>query len=179
MGLETFTDIDSLNELWPPGDTDDVSEGDNHIRGVKVVIQSIKSNFAQLGGTAPKWQKATIAETALTDADIQQDISVISLTQFEKVIALCIKHSAAFTGGTLTGMNVSLGTAALPKKYAQPFDIFQTPGDGKFADWTGFSSATMASGGHSIIAQFNSVGDNVVNAVAGSVDIWICTVKME
>lgn len=178
MGLETFTDIASLNILWPL-DTDVQSQGDDHIRGVKVVIKSIQSNFAQLGGTAPKWQKTTIAETALTDADASQDIALITLTQFEKVIALCIKHSTTFSGGTLTGMKVSVGTASSPTFYSPAFDIFQPAGDLAFFDMTGFGSITMAGGGHSIIAQFTSVGDNVVNAAAGSVDIWINTVKME
>lgn len=179
MGLETsVTKIADLVATNPLG-TDDRVEGDDHLRLIKVAVKSLLTNFSQLGGTAPKWQKTTIAETALTDGDTSQDIAVISLTQFEKVIAICIKHSASFTGGSLTAMSVSLGTAASPKGYAQPFDIFQVTGDEVKADWTGFSSLTMASAGHSIVAQFVSTGDNVANATAGSVDIWVCTVKME
>lgn len=175
--------VTKIADLVPtnPLGTDDRKEGDDHLRNIKVAVLSLETNFAQLGGTAPKWQKTTIAETALTDADTSQDIAVISLTQFEKVIALCIKHSAAFTGGTLTAMTVSVGTATpdKPKFYAQPFDIFIAPTDLLFVDRTGFSSITMAAAGHSIIAQFKSTGDNVANATAGSVDIWVCTVKME
>ena len=179
MGLESpvvkIADLIATNPLG----TDDRVEGDDHLRIIKVALKSLLTNFAQLGGTAPKWQKTTVAETALTDADTSQDIAVISLTQFEKVTSLCIKHSVAFTGGTLTAMRVSVGTAARPEYYTKPFDIFQTVGNTVKLDVTGFSSPTMASGGHSIIAQFKSVGDDVVDATAGSVDIWICTVKME
>jgi len=180
MPLEVpVTKISDLVDTNPLG-SDDKDEGDDHLRIIKVAVKSLLTNFAQVGGTAPKWQKTTIAETALTDADTEQDIAVISLTQFEKVTALCIKHSAAFTGGTLTAMTVSVGTAASPLKYSfVAHDIFIAPTDLLFLDATGFSSITMAAGGHSIIAQFKSTGDNVVNAIAGSVDIWICTVKME
>lgn len=178
MALESVTNIADL-VVTNPLAGDPVGEGDDHVRNLKVAVKSLLTNFAQLGGTAPKWQKVTIAETALTDADTSEDESLITLTQFEKVVALCIKHSAAFTGGTLTAMTVSVGTTADPTYYAPAHDIFIAPGDAVKLDRTGFSSKTMAAAGHSLIARFTSTGDNVVNAVAGSVDIWICTVKME
>jgi hypothetical protein len=40
MGVETFTDIASLNETWPLG-TDPRSEGDDHIRGIKKTLKAI------------------------------------------------------------------------------------------------------------------------------------------
>lgn len=47
MGLETFGFIDDLNPDWPLG-TDPVSEGDDHIRGVKLSVQG------SIGGDATK-----------------------------------------------------------------------------------------------------------------------------
>lgn len=177
MGLESVSQISDLNTAWPLG-SDDIAEGDDHLRNVKVAVKSLLTDFSQLGGDAPKWTKYTIAETSLTDADTSQDISLVTLTQREKVLAVTIKHSAAFTGGSLSGMTVSVGTAASPTFYTPAFDIFQAVGDGVFLDMTGYSSASMAAGGHAVIAQFNSTGDNVVNATAGSVDIWMWTVGM-
>ncbi len=174
-GVAKISDLVVTN----PTATDPRSEGDNHLRLIKVAVKSLLTDFAQLGGTAPKWQKATIAETALTDADSSEDITVITLTQFEKVIAVCVKASVAFIGGTLTAMTMSLGTTAKPTHYLNVVDIFQAVGDDVQFNRTGFTSATMAAAGHSIIARFTATGDNMVNATAGSVDIWICTVKME
>ncbi len=180
MSLESPVNIIADLVVTNPLGTDIKNKGDDHVRNIKVALKSLLTNFAQLGGTAPKWQKTNVAETALTDADTSQDIALITLTQFEKVIALCIKHSAAFTGGTLTAMTVSIGTAAKPALYSvEPHDIFIAPVDDDQLDLTGFSSDTMAAAGHSIIAQFKSTGDNVANATAGSVDIWTWTVKME
>ena len=39
MGLETFDFIDDLNATFPFG-SDDVSEGDDHLRGVKLTLQN-------------------------------------------------------------------------------------------------------------------------------------------
>jgi hypothetical protein len=39
MGVESFTNVQSLNENWPLG-TDPRSEGDDHIRGIKKVLKA-------------------------------------------------------------------------------------------------------------------------------------------
>lgn len=47
MGVETATKISQLNAAWPPG-TDNKSEGDNHLRLIKSVLQS---SFDDSGST--------------------------------------------------------------------------------------------------------------------------------
>lgn len=47
MGVETATKISQLNATWPPG-TDNKSEGDNHLRLIKSVLQS---SFDDSGST--------------------------------------------------------------------------------------------------------------------------------
>ena len=44
MGLEAFTFIKNLTKTWPLG-TDPKSEGDDHIRGIKTVLQNQFSGF--------------------------------------------------------------------------------------------------------------------------------------
>ncbi len=46
MGIETFNYIDSLNTANPTS-TDNVSEGDDHIRGIKTAL---KNTFPSLDG---------------------------------------------------------------------------------------------------------------------------------
>ena len=130
--------------------------------------------------TTPRWRKFTVAESDLTDADGSEDITLVALTQYEKVIGLSIKHSARFTGGTLSAMTVSVGVSGSETYYSGGVhDIFQATGDAVKLDVTGFGSPTMASAGHTVIAQFLSTGDDVADATAGSVDIWIWTTTME
>jgi hypothetical protein len=123
----------------------------------------------------PCWQKYTIDETALTDADTSEDETLFTCSQFCKIRGAVVKHSEAFTGGTLSAMTVSVGTTGTPTRYTSAFDIFQAAADTTFQDTDLMKSETMAAAGHSVIAQFVSTGDNVVNATAGSVDIWVCS----
>lgn len=130
------------------------------------------------GATVPTWRKFTILETALTGASTTEDEALFTASQLEKILGVCIKHSAAFTGGGLTTFTVSVGLAGDVEFYSDPQNIFQVPGDTVKLDTNTFGSQTMASGGHAIIAHFISTGDNVVAATAGSVDIWMLTSVM-
>jgi len=139
---------------------------------------STNKRLSVAGGTLPTWRKFTIAETALTGASTTEDEALFTASQLEKILGICIKHSVAFTGGTLTAMSVSVGLASDPDFYTDAQDIFQAVGDTVKLDMNTFGSQTMASGGHAVIARFTSVGDDVVAAGAGSVDIWILTSVM-
>lgn len=130
-------------------------------------------------GSLPTWSKYTVGHADLTDADTSEDEALVTITQYEKIHAICIKHSTAFSGGSISALTVSIGTAASPTYYTSAFDIFQAVGDAVYLDVNVFGSITMAAAGHALIAQFNSTGDNVVNATAGSVDIYIQTSRME
>ncbi len=127
------------------------------------------------GGTLPTWNKFTIGEAALTDADTSEDEALFTALQHQKVHAITIKHSAAFTGGGLSSMTISIGTAASPTYYVAAYNIFQAVGDLVFLDENIFGSVTMAAAGHPVIARFTSGGGNVADATAGSVDVWIQT----
>ncbi len=130
------------------------------------------------GGTVPTWRKFTIAEAALTGASTTEDEALFTASQLEKILGICIKHSAAFTGGGLSAMTVSIGLASDPTFYSDAQDIFQAAGDAVKLDMNTFGSQTMASAGHAVIARFTSTGADVVAATAGSVDIWILTSVM-
>ena len=121
------------------------------------------------------WARYTIEESDLADADTSVDVTLFTCSQFCKIRGVVIKHATAFTGGTLSAFTVSVGTAGTPTLYASAFDIFQASGDTVFQDSNQLQSATMAAAGHSVIAQFNSTSDDVADATAGNVDIWVCS----
>jgi len=68
MGLETFNLIEDLVAANPNGDPDEVLDGDNHIRGVKLTLQN---QFPSLGATPITKTGAEInalaSQTELTD----------------------------------------------------------------------------------------------------------------
>ena len=83
-----------------------------------------------------------------------------------------IKHETPFTGGTLTGMTVSVGDSSGATAYAPAFDIFQAASDTAFSDSAVFKSTTFAA--RDVLARFFATGDTVQNAAAGAVDITAC-----
>lgn len=48
MGLESVTNIEDLNVLWPLGN-DPRNQGDDHLRAVKVALKSLLTDLQQIG----------------------------------------------------------------------------------------------------------------------------------
>jgi hypothetical protein len=121
------------------------------------------------------WRKWTISDSDLTAASDTQDVTLFNAGRLEKVEAIVVKHSAAFTGGALTELAVSVGVAGAENFYSPPHSVFGASGDQVFQDTNVFGSQTMASGGHNVVAHFTASGDTLASATAGSVDVWIKT----
>jgi hypothetical protein len=119
------------------------------------------------------WRKWTISDSDLTAAADTQDLTLFNAGGLEKVEAVVVKHSTSFTGGVLSGLTVSVGVAGAENFYTEAHDVFQAANDLSFQDTNVFGSFTMAAAGHSVIARFAAIGDDVVNATAGTVDIWV------
>lgn len=123
------------------------------------------------------WTKYTIAETAFTESATSEDIELFSLAAKQMIEKIVIKHSAAFTGGTLSAFTLSVGIVGDLTKYAAAFDVFQAIGATVFqlsetAGIENFGDST------SIRLAAVSTGDDVVNANTGSVDVWVFTSKL-
>ena len=71
MGLETFSYITSLNVSNPVGASDAVSEGDDHIRGLKVVLTN---SFGQIAGAV------TLTHTQINNAAIKTEANTFTDT---------------------------------------------------------------------------------------------------
>ena len=114
----------------------------------------------------------TIPETDLTAAATTEDETLFELQSGHKVSGVFVKHSTAFSGGSLTAMTVSVGDSSGTTFYTSAFDVFQAVSDTAFQDSDMFKSSTNAA--RNVLARFMATGDNVVNATAGSVDIRVC-----
>ena len=121
-----------------------------------------------------RWTKYTVAATAFTAAATSEDVELFSLPGRETIHAVVIKHTTAFSGGTLAAMTLTVGITGTLAKYAAVFDVFQATGDTVFAynnlpDTENFGAAT------SIRAAAVSTGDTLDNVGTGSADIWVLT----
>jgi hypothetical protein len=121
---------------------------------------------------SPNCRTFSVAESALTAASSTQDITLFQLPARGVVTGTTIKHSAAFSGGGLTAMTVSVGDQSSAALYAPAFDVFQPASDTAFANSDGFKSSTFAA--RDVFARFTSAGANVVSAATGAVDVTAC-----
>jgi len=118
------------------------------------------------------WEKFTVTHTQLQAAALTNDIELFSLAAQEIVTGVVIKHSIAFAGTGITDYDLSVGITGDLDKYALSFDVDQAVTDSTFetnslVDMESFASAT------SVKISATSVGANLDQSTAGSVDIWI------
>lgn len=102
MGLEAFNFIDSLVNTNPVGATDPKSQGDDHLRGIKVVLLNSFPNFTGA---------MSLTHTQLNDAGLKSEantwtalngFAAITATSYDSILAanLVDKSAAeAITGG--------------------------------------------------------------------------------
>lgn len=131
----------------------------------------------ELGGLiaeSPTWQKITVSHTSLQAAATTNDIELFSAAAGEVIHGLVIKHTTAFSGGSITAYIVSVGVSGDLEKYALPFDVFQSTGD-TVKDVTSVLDLESFSGATSIRIAAESTGDNLDQSAAGSVDIYVLT----
>jgi len=138
------------------------------------LIQSaqVNSNFTNVINAAPIWNKVTFASTAINTASGAFTVTAFNLDPLEFVVGYVVKHSTAFSGGSVTGLNLSLGIAGNNTKHVNSFDVFQGVTTTAFLsqnlnDMESFSATTT------VFAKFTSTGSNLDSLTAGSVDIWL------
>lgn len=138
------------------------------------------AGYLALGWMIPpllRWTKYTVAATDFTAAAAAEDIELLSLPTREAIHAVVIKHTTAFSGGTLSALTLSVGISGDLTKYAAAFDAFQATGDTVFGfnelpDMENFGAAT------SIRVEATATGDTLDNVGTGSADIWVLTSEL-
>lgn len=123
-------------------------------------------------------RKYTVTHTSLQAAALTNDIELFSLAAREYVESICIKHSTAFSGGSISAYTISVGLTGNLDYYQSAFDVFQATGNTVFAktlhglDPQNFGSAT------SIRIAATSVGANLSASTAGSVTVYVKVGKL-
>ena len=129
-----------------------------------------------LVGPVMQWKKFTVAETAFTAAATSESITLFTLAAGELIHAVKIKHSVAFSGGALSAWTVEVGISGDSAKYAAAFDTFQAVAATTFQATSVLGSEDHGSG-TIIEITARSAGDDVLDATAGSVDVWVLISK--
>lgn len=122
--------------------------------------------------TAPTVVKITVLATDFTAAATVEDIEIFTLPIRAQIINSIIKHTTAFSGGTLSAANLSVGFTGVLDAIIGDFDVFQAVGD------TLFSAGTNAGGlnfgaTQSIRCEGEATGDNWDNVSTGAADIYL------
>jgi hypothetical protein len=120
----------------------------------------------------PRWKKFTVDYTDLAAAALTNDIEVYSLVAGEIIHGVKIKHSTAFSGGTITDYTVSIGIAGDLVKYASAFDVFQAVDNQTFQLSSTFGSENHGAATSIRIAAV-AIGDDLDQATDGEVDVWL------
>lgn len=118
------------------------------------------------------WTKYTVDESDFTATAGQESITLYATLAGEVIHAVKIKHSEAFAGGAVADFTVEVGIAGNTNKYAAAFDVFQAVGDTTFSI-TGTVGAESHAAGVAILCTGTCASDDVADATAGSVDIWV------
>lgn len=145
------------------------------------VVPRLNTAFANAGtvvyDTTTTWAKYTKTYAQLAVAAMTTDVELLSLPARGVIHAVVIKHSAAFTGGALADYTVSVGVAGNLTKYASAFNVFQAPGDTVFQVSNSLFSENYGAATSVRLAAVSTT-DDLDEATAGSVDVWVLTSKL-
>jgi len=127
-------------------------------------------NNLVVGGGPFIWQSYTIAHTDVQDPSGSKLVKLFDLSSGGFIHNAFIKHSQNFTGGSIAGVTISIGTSALPQTIASPLDVFQAVGPKQTTiNFEHFSE----SGATGIYIQALSTGANLSDLTQGSVVIRV------
>jgi len=119
----------------------------------------------------PSWTKYTFGFADFSAAAVTNSITLQSLTAKQVVHAIVIKHTEAFSGGSISSYKVKVGVSGSLSKYATEFDVFQA-----VADTTGETYQLLKMedfGGAVNLLITATASHNLDTAAAGSVDVWV------
>jgi hypothetical protein len=132
-------------------------------------------SWAAGGGGGPSWTKYTIGHAALQAAALTNNAAVLTLPIRGMVTGIMIKTSTAFVGTGITDYNLSVGIVGNESKYLPAYNALSAVSGGNY------NVSSVAIGGEDFAATegiklfATSVGANLNQSSAGSVDIWVKT----
>jgi hypothetical protein len=120
----------------------------------------------------PNWFLNGVAVAAVGATSVQQ-IPIFTLPARTVLHAVFIKHSISFTGGALSSVVCSLGTAAVPDALmavsGDTFDIWQVPSD--FHLYLTGGARMLSAASSPIVLQVTCVGGSPSAMAGGTLEI--------
>lgn len=141
-------------------------------------VRRLNYGYTVNGGTAAQTTAFTTPEfmsASLTFASFQTaaTVSAVAFTTLPAnftLLNVIVKHSIVFTGSSITGLRLNIGTAANPTQFVNAFDVAQpvasTASMGAVLNY--FPAVATP-----IQAQLIAVGANLANLTAGVVQIYL------
>lgn len=130
------------------------------------------------GSSSPAWVKVTKSHTDLQAAATTNNIEVYSLPARGSIHHAIMKHSTAFSGGSISDYQLSLGLTGIADAFTGQLDADGSPSNTGFVQYNptgaGAVSPTQNMGAATSIRLFaESMGDDLDQSSAGSVDIFL------
>lgn len=182
-GVNTTFTIDGGGDVTSVNTTYDLDNGSGTTSGNINATQSgggivltgtnvsLAGSLASGGGLT--WVKITATFSDFATAATTNDIEIYSLPAKGTIHAAALKHTAAFTGGSLLGYSLSVGVSGTPEDIAGPaLDVFNAPSNTSFITGGAFHLYNFGSA-KSIRAFADGAGVNLDEATTGSVDIYL------
>lgn len=119
----------------------------------------------------PTWVKVTKDYSDLATAAPTNTITLTTLPAGGVVHAVKIKHSTAFSGGSITSYTVEVGITGDTDKYALAYDVFQATGAATYQ-----LSAVLGGESHTATTDLKltaTASHDLDTATDGAVDIWL------
>lgn len=118
-------------------------------------VDNIQSVASQIAGLTSKFQQVTVLFSQLQAAALSNNIALFTIPAGSILKNVIIKHSQAFTGGSISAVQAQIGPSGSFQEFIQGLDIFQAIGDQVFDN-----------AGLDFIGSFASVTTIYLNAVA-------------
>lgn len=160
MGLETFNFIDSLNASNPVHATDDVSQGDDHLRGIKTTLLNTFPNLDAAVNFTPTEANRLVGLTGLTGTG--NLVASDNPTFTNLALSATVLTSGQLVDARVQESNVTQHEAALSILEAQisDFGSYYEAGDSpSFANLT--LTGSLADFGSASLSTDNDSADEV------------------
>lgn len=129
-------------------------------------VQSISSQIASLTSS---FQSVSVSYTQLQTAGLTNAIPLFTLAANTILKSIVIKHSTAFTGGSISALNAQVGPSGSFQNFIENFNILQAPGNGVY-DNALIGIPNFAS--QIIYLNAVAVGANLSSLSQGTLKVW-------